>query len=623
MTDAPARTSEQGPATRRRSLRRTFRHRYRRWRRRLRYGRGSTQARRAVWWGLGLLVVLSAVWLLVTALYARSQLDALQKRVGQVRALVAAGQVDDARNVAADIPAMARHAERLTTGPVWWTAAHVPYLGRPAQVVRETTRATADIGTVAVPELLDVARLIDPDSLRSSGDTVRLAPLVAAAPHLAHAAGVLDRATARIDALPGTWLGAIDRSRVHVGTALAGVRGYVDAAARVSRALPTMLGRDGPQRYFIALQNEAELRGTGGLPGAFAIAVTDHGSVHFTHFENDGVLMPAATKGFVRTGLSFGRDYDALYAASAPTSKYNDSNVSPTFPYAARIWAAMWQKVSGERVDGAIAVDPTALSYFLSAVGPTTADGRAVSAANVVPLTQRDAYTLYPRNAERKAFLVAVLRATATKITSGSGRGVRIVQAASLSSRQQRLQAWSRDPAVERVLEQTNFSGTFPDAQRPLAAPVLNNAAAGKLDYYLRRSMTYQRTGCGSRRDVVVTLRLTNTAPAHGLPPYVTTRLDRDPPKDAVPGDSRTLLDYYATHGALLENVTLDGKPSTAAAETIDGHAVFRFDLELPRGTTRTVVLHLNEPAGTGEPRLWRQPGVTALAVSAGSQRCG
>ena len=45
----------------------------------------------------------------------------------------------------------------------------------------------------------------------------------------------------------------------------------VDLGARIA---PRMLGLDRPQRYFVAFQNNAEARGTGGLPGAFGILGT-------------------------------------------------------------------------------------------------------------------------------------------------------------------------------------------------------------------------------------------------------------------------------------------------------------------------------------------------------------
>jgi len=285
----------------------------------------------------------------------------------------------------------------------------------------------------------------------------------------------------------------------------------------------------------------------------------------------------------------------------------------------------MYQKVSGEHVDGVMAVDPSAMSYFLAATGPADLPGYGgtVTTANVVTLTQRDAYSLFPDNDRRKKFLVAVLKATANKLTSGAGAPIGLLQAATRSATEQRLLVWDEDPAVEKAILETGYAGALPPASgdRPFSAAVINNAAAGKLDFYLTRSLNYSRTGCGSRRDVVVTLTLTNNAPASGLPPYVTTRLDH-PPYLTHPGDNRALLDYFATPGSRLQSVLVDGKASAASALGFRGLALFRMDLELPRGQTRTIVLHLDEPARPGSPWIWRQPGVTPVDVTVFNQRC-
>jgi hypothetical protein len=239
----------------------------------------------------------------------------------------------------------------------------------------------------------------------------------------------------------------------------------------------------------------------------------------------------------------------------------------------------------------------------------------------VVSLTEKDEYQLFPSNAERKPFLVSVLRATARKVTSGSGRPIALLRAASQAALQQRLLVWSRDPNIEKLIEQTNYAGAIPDSSQPFSALILNNASGGKLDYYLQRSVTYDRSGCGSTSDLQVTITLTNTAPAFGLSPYVTTRLDTPPPGAQV-GDYKTLLDYYATRGAKLESVTFDGKPSTATVDEAFGHPIFRLEVELPRGTTQTIVFHLEEPRGTAEPRIWAQPGATPVTEDVNDQPC-
>ncbi len=62
--------------------------------------------------------------------------------------------------------------------------------------------------------------------------------------------------------------------------------------------------------------------------------------------------------------------------------------------------------------------------------------------------------------------------------------------------------------------------------------------------------------------------------------------------------------------------------PATASVNTVDGFAVFRMDLTLRRGTTSTIVLHLLEPADTGPPRIWQQPGVTPMDTRVFNEPC-
>jgi hypothetical protein len=568
----------------------------------LRYHRGPIRVSLFV---VGGLIGLGVVWIAITAFLARQQTQHLDDRLQQIRTLVAAGQIEDAQQLAKGIPAIAERAHALTSGPAWWIGAQLPWLGDPLEVARGTTLAGSRVGGGVIPKLLS------------------LAPLVAAVPTLQAAAREIDKATDELATLPSsTWISAVDAGRVAFASNLGTIRGYVDAAARVAGVLPTMLGKDRPQTYFIGLQNEAELRGTGGLPGAFAIAVAQRGTLRFTRFESDAALLPPGPDHKIPTGLSFGPGYAAAYGPSLPTNTFVDSNVSPNFPYAAQIWQAMWKKVSGQQVDGVLALDPTVLSYFLAVTGPATlSGGGTIDANNVVTLTERDEYALFSDNFVRKRFIVSVLKAASRKLISGAGSGLSIMHAASRAASEQRLLAWSSDPHVESVLEQSNFAGAIPRTDRPFAGLILNNAAAGKLDFYLTRSITYERTGCGPDRDILVTIKLTNNAPATGLPPYVVSRLD-DPPPSAKPGDNHAIVDFYATPGAQLNSVTLNGKASTAAVERDLGHPIFRLDLELPRGTTQTIALHLQEPAGTGSPLIWRQPGVTPLDVQVYNQNC-
>jgi hypothetical protein len=119
---------------------------------------------------------------------------------------------------------------------------------------------------------------------------------------------------------------------------------------------------------------------------------------------------------------------------------------------------------------------------------------------------------------------------------------------------------------------------------------------------------------------VKVTITLANTAPASGLPAYVTIRSDK---RDyaIAPGDDRVLVDYMATNGAQLISVTHNGSPTTMNLQSEEGHPMFRLNLELPLGKTQTLVLTLREPNDAKAPTVWIQPGVHDLKTTV-DDRC-
>jgi len=574
-------------------------------------------SRRAIVLGVGVLAIGGAAWLVITAFMARSDLDRVNSGLSQLRVLVSQGKIDDARQLAQQLSRDARHAHTLTTGPAWFLSAGVPYLGDPLDTVRGATATVDQLGATMLPALITVSADITPGKVRTAGNRIDITRLALAAPALHLAAAQTQASTATVTKLPRhTWLPAVDDARRSLATELIKLRDSLTSADQAAQVLPPMLGAGSPQRYFVGLQNEAEARGTGGLPGAFAIIVANHGMLSFTNFEPDNALNN------VTTALDFGADYDAHYGKHDSTVDYLDSNVSPHFPYAAQVWASMWQRKSGQKIDGAIAIDPTALSYLLAVTGPATLpDGSQITADNVVALTQQGAYARFDDQAQRKHYLLDVARVIDKRLLSGSGDTTALVRAAGRAAGQRRLLVWSANPAIETVLARTPFGGVVPDTAAPFVGLSIVNVAANKLDYYLDRTMTWRRTGCGTIRPVTVTITLTNNAPPTGLTPYQTARQD----KHSYPvkrGDNRLFVSYLATAGAQMTAVSVDGEPATAAPGREIGHPLYTVDLELPRGRSRTIVLSLTEPAGVGAPVVLRQPLVRPLHLTLDAASC-
>jgi len=564
----------------------------------------------------GGVLVLAGLWLGVTALMARNQLNEVRADAHTLSAQISAGSWPTARATAADLATHAQRANQLTSGPVWALAAALPSGGEPLQTIRGITAGVDTLGRDALPQLVSAVERLNPRTLRRADGSIDLARIEAVAPALTSASDVVARTTKTVSALPQhTWLSPIDSAYADALSQITSLDHSMKSARIAARILPTMLGADGPKRYFLAFQNESEARGTGGMPGAFAIVQASHGKIALTRMESDSTLTNIAA------GVDFGPDYHHLYEGSDTTTQYADGNVSPHFPYAAQIWASMWKKHSGQKVDGVIAVDPTALGYLLAVTGPATLpDKSQVTGANAATLTQSTLYAKFSSpngvtQAQRQAYLLNVASAASTKILDARGEPTALLRAAGKATSERRILVWSADPSVQADLAQTSVAGIIPATTAPYVGLSIVNNGGNKLDYYLARSLTWARTGCGTTRKTTVTITLTNNAPATGLSPYVTGRADSHS-YPVKPGDNRLGVSYLATQGAVMKAVTVAGRPGTASIGLENGHPVYTIDLELPRGTSRTIVLQLSEPGAAGTPIVLRQPLVRPLKVA-------
>jgi len=418
-----------------------------------------------------------------------------------------------------------------------------------------------------------------------------------------------------------TWLPVVDEARNRLLEALQKLAPATDNAAAGARILPAMLGQDGPRRYLLVFENPAEARGTGGLPGAYCVLTASKGVLTLGEFGRDTDMAAA------RPQINLGSEFKAMYARHDAVHTWPNTNMSPHFPYAARIWAAAWLDKSRQRVDGVLSLDPAVLARLLAASGPArTADGTLVTAHNVVDLTERGTYVMYPNSAQRKNFLLDVARASASRLLMAikdPQRRPAMLWGLYEVLRGGQMTAWSMHPVEQRDLQARPVGGSVPNDDEPYAGLVINNAAGTKLDYYLERTLMWSSGRCtAAGREVTVKAILTNHAPVSGLPTYVTDRLDR-PGYTTRPGDNRVLLSYYASTKAKVVGAALDGKPTSMTSGVERGHPVYTFDVEVPVGKSRTVLLYLMEPPSNRPPTVLRQHLARPLHVTVvASRRC-
>lgn len=550
-------------------------------------------------------------WLAVTGYNAKGELEQARTQALGARTAVVAGDPTAAHALTVQAASASAAARGNTSTLPWHLISAIPWVGQPFDTVRQISAAVDDLAKQVLLPAADVAQALSPSKLRGSGGQIDIAALNKAAPTLRQASDAATDLQGRVDQIPsGGYVGAIEDARVTLQKQTGDLTSLLQNTSTAATLLPSMLGGQGARSYFVAFQTNAEARGTGGLVGAFGILRADGGRTKL-----DDQAANTSLKDGTRGSVNPGPDFQNLYGRYDSATRWINSNLTADFPTVGSIWTSLWAQQSGQQLDGAIATDPVALSYLLGATGPVTlADGQVVSADNVVQLTEADVYVRFADNGQRKAYLQAIASAVLGRVASGGGGDTTaVVKALGRAAGEGRLAVWSSHAEEQAVLTQTPLARQVPDDPAPYAGLSVNNSGNGKLDYYLGRGLSYRAGTCdGPTRSSTVTATLTSSAPAAGLPGYVTIQ---GTGSIGPPGTNRSNIAIYATQGALLTAATLNGQPVSASVGNERGHPVFTFDVVLPPGATVVLVLDLVEPTAPGPVRMPVQPLVQPMTV--------
>ncbi len=543
--------------------------------------------------GLGTLVailVVAGIYLGYTAFQARGELESAREHASEARSAVLSGDVETATAAAAQAGSEAHSAEDHTHNPVWSVAAAIPWLGEPLESARQMTDVVSDLADEVLVPTADLAEVLNPNALRVN-DTINIAALAAAQDELAPIAESAETIAVRAGDIDGSWLRTVTDAQELLAEQTTDTARFVRGTATAAQLLPPMLGADGERNYFLGFQTPSESRATGGLLGAYGIVNARDGVVKINDFGSNAQL------GVAKPSLDFGDEFNQMYGINQPYRDSRNSNLSPHFPYAAQIWMSMWENQSGQKLDGAIAVDPIALSYLLAATGPVRlTDGEVITAENVVPITLSTSYERFGgENPARKAYLQEIARRTAEALSTAQGDTRQVLEALGRGVHERRIMIYSADPSEQKLLESTNLGHEIPETTAPYMNVVVQNMAGNKIDYYLKRDISYTAGPCtGDTRTSVLKVALTNTVTDTDLPDYVGGSLGNA--NDVPPGTNIGVVQVDGTAGAMLDSITQDGSGPLYATATERGHPLVRTQVLVPPGKTVVVEMTFTEP---------------------------
>ena len=277
---------------------------------------------------------------------------------------------------------------------------------------------------------------------------------------------------------------------------------------------PYLAGQVSDGRFLLILQNNDELRPTGGFIGNYGLLELRNGQViSLETYDSYHLDMPA-------------QDYFKP-APPAELNKYlgvkqwflRDANWSPDFPTTARQLRYFYQEQTKiidkatitERVDGVIAITPALVEDLLGLVGPITIEDQTYNQQNFVDLLQYRVEMSYDNYGvtswNRKAVINDVIQELEKRLLSlPASRWTEVAQIVTRNLERKNILLYSDNQAVQQWLIRQNWAGQARTSSGDYLWVIDANLGAFKSDAVVDKQTNYRIYKSGN--DWLAELRL-------------------------------------------------------------------------------------------------------------------
>ncbi len=542
------------------------------------------------------LVLAGAAWIGFKATSIKSDLQsatallpALKDQIGEKDAEAAQRSVDS-------LVKLTGSARDSTNDPLWKAASALPWIGPNLQAVNEVATSADDVARLGAVPLVTTLQSLNWQLLSPSKDGMDLAPLQSAAPKVQSAARAVTESAQRLEEIDtDNLLPQVANPLVEARGKLISLKQDLSTAADAAWLAPNMLGAEAPRRYLLLVQNNAEARATGGIPGALAVLNVDKGQLSLE------AQTSATALGAFSPPIPVDAEQQAIYTTRV--GKFmQDVNLTPDFATSASTAQAMWEKSSGERLDGVLSLDPVALSFILNATGPIQITDPVVqqigkdlpmqlTGKNVVQTLLSDAYAKIDKPELQDVYFAGAAKEIFAGLSSEKSDPKKLLDALSRGVEERRILLWSAAADEQKAIGQYALGGMI---SGPAISPTqfgvyFNDGTGAKMDFWVKRTVQVSRDCTrDGYREVTVRITSTNTAPsdaATSLPAYVTGGGIFGVPAGAV----QTNVVAYGPVQANIDTVVKDGVKIPFAAQRHSQRGVGTSTIRLAPGESTTL----------------------------------
>ncbi len=474
-------------------------------------------------------------------------------------------------------------------------AGAIPLVGRTPDAVRAVADAGLETARAAVALTTAVNDL--PGGLGALAPTnggIPLDGLTGLTDAVARAVEQTGEALRTLQLAPTTLvLPSVAAARADAVDELERVHSGLVAGTAILRGMPAFLGSDGPRQYFFGASNPAELRGTGGLIGAYAILTVDDGRLSFSDFRPVQSLPLLNVADVPSPSSEYSTNFD--YARTG-VGFWVNINMTPDFPLAARATWLAYRAATGVSLDGVIVADPFALKALMRVTDPVPVgtSGLTLNEHTIVPFTTNRAYAMFDTNEERKLVLGRVAKAVLDGFLSQDGDPQARIRALLGAFDDGHVKVWSADEQMQAGLALTGVGGSYRPPGTDAIAVITNSASGTKLDYYQERTVRYDvELGPAGTATATLETALKNDSPTSGYPPYVIGPYKQ---YSTRPGENVASVDLYCGHGCILDSATRNGRPATLDPLHQEGYPFYEDYVRTRSGGTADISANLTLP---------------------------
>lgn len=428
----------------------------------------------------------------------------------------------------------------------------------------------------------------------------------------------LEAARTRADALQHVgWHGpfAVASSTLQLLTDQLATVGTAHALTRsLATSLDTLIGWEQPTRYAVMGENDHELRATGGFIGTLGVVTLQAGRITNRDYRSSADFDPP--------GQRTGRVPPEPMATYMGAGEWlvRDANWWPDYPTSAEQLLQFLHADARVDAEGVIALDTTMLGLLLRALGPVQLAAYPEPLTPENWLTQVEASILAAERESshdlaKQAYLRPVMEELLRRAESAHAAQLPgLVRAMRTGIEGRHFQAFHRDPAAERIVEQIGAAGRLqpPPSGTDLVAIVDTNMSYSKNQPAITRDAIYLRRSDGLvdlaihwRNDLAAYegARFTRLSASGELFNRTTRGFDR------IPGVYGNYARIYLPPDTNLVEATGFSEAARLGSEIgmtlVSGWVVLR------DGEERTVRITYRPAPGVQRVTFWRQGGQT------------